>query len=482
MRFFTLCTAILALAPAIAVAQVPYATSPDWVSFDEQVSTGAALVDLDRDGWMDLVVSNGNDMAKQRLVVYYNQGDGTLPESPDWASDDQAYNGHLDVADVNGDGWLDVAVAVLGSYDDVDPMAKLYLNNMGTLSTIPDWQTTEVGNAFACAFGDVNNDGRPDLALATGWAYEPPNAYVNTIYLNTDGALATTASWSSTDSDHLQGVLWADTDSDGWLDLIGIASGSQTRVYRNTGGTLTTGAAWQTTDSGNQDAIMAVSGDLDGDDVRDLVVTDNTQLGGSGLFRQYDGITPGHFEATFGWSYYGDQGSALALADIDADGHLDLATGSWWGPTRVFTNTGTGLPTSSDWVSTPTSVIEKIVFADIDRDGVQWVKETFASDEDHLFHFATQPVEHVLSVVSDGTPLPTSEYTFSRENGWVTVGKSPKATLEVIYTRSRDLDMAISNWDSSVGNYLYVNSREGHLFVDGFETGDVVAWSEGSSR
>ena len=52
-----------------------------------QVSTGAGLVDLDRDGWLDLVVANGNDMALQRLAVYYNRGDGTLPQTPDWQSE-----------------------------------------------------------------------------------------------------------------------------------------------------------------------------------------------------------------------------------------------------------------------------------------------------------------------------------------------------------------------------------------------------------
>ncbi len=92
---------------SVAAAQTPYHTTPDWTSADHEVSTGGALVDLDLDGWLDLVVSNGNDMAQQHVAVYYNQGDGTFPSWPDWESDDFAYNGHLDVADVNGDGLND---------------------------------------------------------------------------------------------------------------------------------------------------------------------------------------------------------------------------------------------------------------------------------------------------------------------------------------------------------------------------------------
>ena len=160
------CAAVgLALAAGSVHAQEPFDSNPNWVSTDTQVSTGAALVDLDRDGWLDLVVANGNDISLQHLAVYYNRGDGTLPQTPDWQSDDTAYNGHLDVADVNGDGWPDVAVAVLGRFSTVGHAAKLYLNNQGVLSSTPDWQSDETSHAFGCAFGDVNNDGRPDLAV-----------------------------------------------------------------------------------------------------------------------------------------------------------------------------------------------------------------------------------------------------------------------------------------------------------------------------
>ena len=62
-------------AASTALAGIPFQQTPDWISTDtDDVSTGGALVDLDRDGWLDLVVANGNDMARQPLVVYYNRG------------------------------------------------------------------------------------------------------------------------------------------------------------------------------------------------------------------------------------------------------------------------------------------------------------------------------------------------------------------------------------------------------------------------
>ena len=421
------------------------------------------------------MVANGNDILEQPLAVYYNQGDGTFPVSPNWLSADSAYHGHLDVGDVNGDGWPDVAVAVLGEFSTIDHAAKLYLNNAGVLSATPDWEAAELANAFGCAFGDVNNDGRPDLAVATGWSYSPQHFFHNHVYLNTGGALAASASWSSDDDDHLQGVLWVDANDDGWLDLVGVPAGSETRIYANNGGVLETTATWGTTDSANQDALMATAGDVDGDGVLDLLITDNTQLSGSGRFRQYNGVAAGFFENTYDWSFYDGYGSAVALADIDADGRLDLATGAWWDSTRVFLNPGAGLASSPDWSSTPTSVIEKIIFGDVDNFAVASSTASFPGDGRRLHYLAHQQIHGLVSVEVDGAPLSPSSFTFDAEHGWITTGVTPTTSMEVEYLRSSSLDMAITNWDSSVGNYLYYNRIE-TIFSDGFESGDTAAW------
>jgi hypothetical protein len=470
-----LTTTLLLASPA--GAQQVYPTVPDWVSADTPVSTGGALVDLDRDGWLDLVVANGNDMAQQPLTVYYNLGDGTLPLTPDWQSTDTAYHGHLDVADVNGDGWPDVAVAVLGEFSTIDHAAKLYLNNNGTLSSLPDWQSNELANAFGCAFGDVNNDGRPDLAAATGWAYSPPHPFSQYVWINTGGMLSATASWSSDDDDHLQGVTWCDANHDGWLDLVGAASGAQTRVYANLGGTLETTASWSTTDSANQDAIMVACGDVSGDGVPDLIVADNNQIGGgSGRFRQYDGQASGFFSTTVGWSYFDGYSSAVALGDVDGDGDLDLATGAWWDSTRLFLNDGSGFPVSPQWSSAVTSVIEKIAFADVDRDGLRTAAETLPATGGRLFQLARRPIQEVLEVRSDGVPLAADEYTLHRDGAWVTTAVAPTVSLEVSYRWSISPDMAITNWDGNVGNFLYY-SLLGPIFADGFESGDTSEWT-----
>lgn len=464
------CVVLCWILAATGLAQTAYNSSPDWISSDEKYSTGGALVDLDDDGWLDFVVANGNDMAQQRLVVYYNQGDGTFPLTPDWQSDDQEYNGHLDVADVNGDGWLDVAVAVLGNGGVFGPAAKLYLNTAGTLSSTPDWTSSEIVPAFGCAFGDVNNDGRPDLAVATGWSYGTSHLYYNYVYLNVAGVLDGSATWQSDDTWDYQGVTWVDANYDGWLDLVGVGTEVETQIYTNLGGSLETTASWETADSSSQDAIMVTAGDVTGDGWRDLFVTDNTQLGGSGRFRQYTGLAAGYFETTYSWNYYEEFGSAVALADVNDDGLLDLATGAWWDNTRLFYNLGDGLSTTPKWNSSLTSVIEKIVFADIDQDGVQTTTESLPATGDRLFYLSRQPIQQINAVRLDGVVLDPDEYTADCEHGWVTVGTAPTIALEVAYRYSLRLDMAITNWDSTEGNYVYYSQLGciGDLTGDGY--------------
>jgi len=350
-----------------------YSPTPDWVSGSPHYSTGGALADFNNDNWLDLVVSDGNDMAQGHARVYLNDGSGHLPTTASWESADIAYNGHLDVADVNGDGWSDVAVSYLGTGSSFGPIARVYLNNNGVLSSTADWTANIIGNAFGVDFGDMNNDGRPDLAIATGWSYNSYH-YHTYVYLNMDGSYGSTPSWESDDENIYLGVLWVDADDDGWLDLAGIGDECQTQIYRNLGGVLQTTASWYTTDSANQFGIMLTAGDVTGDGIRDLFATDNTQLGGDGLFKQYTGLSTGFFQTTHSWGYYGDYGSAVALADVNGDDALDLATGSWWDNTHLFLNQGTGLPTTPSWSSAYATVVEKIVFGNV---GPAYCEQTF---------------------------------------------------------------------------------------------------------
>jgi hypothetical protein len=438
-----------------------YSLTPDWVSGSPHYSTGGAFTDINNDGWLDFVVSDGNDMGQGHVRVYLNDGNGHLPTQASWQSADVAYNGHLDVADINGDGWCDVAVSYLGTGSSFGPIARVYMNNNGVLSSAPSWSSAIIGNAFGVDFGDMNNDGRPDLAIATGWSYDSYH-YHTYVYLNSEGAYGSTPSWQSADDNVYMNVLWVDADDDGWLDLAGIADGTQTQIYRNINGMLQTTASWFTTDSLNQFGIMLTAGDVTGDGIQELFATDNTQLGGDGYFKQYTGRSDGFFETTHSWGYFGNYGSAVALADVNADNTLDLAAGAWWESTFLFLNQGTSLPTTPSWSSSYETVVEKIVFGNI---GPVYSEETFTEvfspdGERRCFYLPHRQIQGIETVTCDGVVLSPSEYTNSRDEGWVTVATIPTEELEVTYRYSTSQDMAVTNWDPSIGNYLYYNLLE----------------------
>ena len=443
-------------------SQVPFPQNPNWISTDiTSVSTGGAFADINQDGWLDFVVANGNDISRQKVVVYYNNGSGTFPTTPNWQSTDIDYHGHLDVGDVNGDGWLDVAVSVyIGQAGFNSPgKVKLYLNNNGTLSSNPNWISGDLLYTFSCAFGDADGDGDLDLAVAGGESYynhpEQPR-----IYYNNGGTLESLPSWKATASQYSYDVNWADFDNDGDLDLVFVGESTPNRIFENINGTMSVTPIWQSTDA-SQYANSLFVGDVNDDGYLDLAISDNSQLGGSGRFKIYLNNSGTLNTTPFWTSTFSGYGSGINLADIDNDNDLDLITGGWWQPVRIYLNTGGNFNTNPEYTSTSTSVVEVIVMGDIDKDAVQNVQENFVSDGlKKLFYLPRTPLQKLSRVIVETDTLEFNQYCYDLENGWVMLAAQPvfgdSVTVEA--SVSWDIDMGITNWDQNKGNYLFLNT------------------------
>jgi len=458
-----LSTGILAFAASAQSAQtsVPYSTASSWESYPSGVTTGGALADLDGDGYLDFVVANGNDILRQPVEVFTNDGSGGYSTDPQWSSDDVDYHGHLSVGDVDQDGDLDVAVAVFlgpGGFG-VKGHAKLYDNQGGTLSSLPTWASSDTFFAFSCDLGDADADGDLDLAIAVGEPYfDPPDR--NRIYYNSSGTLATTPGWLSSFDDHALDVAFGDADGDGDLDLAFATALGPTRVFFQGPGGMSTMPGYTATDNANQNGNTVAWSDVDGDGFLELAVSDNDQLtGGAGVFKIYDNAG-GSLATTPFWSDFVGFSSAIAFADLRRDGTPDLAGGIWFGGSHIYLNSGGTFSASEDWQSSRTGTVESLAFGDIDHDGVIAVPtETHAPNGGRTFYLDHAPVHELASVAVDGVALGTGNYAFDLEDGWIALDRTPTGSVDVAYTYSESLDMAVTNWDQSVGNQVFLRQQ-----------------------
>lgn len=459
---------LLGLLPAATQALMPLETTPSYISTaNGHYATGGAWADVDGDGWIDMVVSNGNDMARQTLVVYHNNGDGTLPLNPTWSATDIDYHGHLDVGDVNGDGLVDVVVGVyIGPAGFSEPgEVKLYLNNgAGAFSATPDWVSADPVYCFSVALGDADGDGDLDLACACGDDYnDSPER--QRIFYNHGGTLEATPSWQSDEIAYALDVTWGDVDQDGDLDLAFCGASVPMRVYLNgqtQGLGIATTASWESADLpelGNTSTF----GDWNGDGFPELAVADNYQMGGDGYFKVYAN-SGGALGTTPAWhSANGGYGSHASWIDLDLDHDLDLITGRWWGRCWIYENTGGTLTASPVWASTTNSVVENMFWGDVDNAALRDTGRAIASGDGArtFFPLGTVPVTSVDGVWVDDVLLPASAYAVHLTNGWVSLATPPPPganNVSIHYTYSTEYDLAVTNWDSTIGNYVFFNT------------------------
>jgi hypothetical protein len=114
-----------------------------------------AASDVNNDGWTDLVYVAGLDGAGLYILLNNQQGGFTF-------SAERSKNGFIAVAlaDLNGDGNLDVVATALGAF------ATVYIGNgTGAFGLAQDRIPYSFEDSSPAQIGDVNGDGIPDLLL-----------------------------------------------------------------------------------------------------------------------------------------------------------------------------------------------------------------------------------------------------------------------------------------------------------------------------
>jgi hypothetical protein len=184
------------------------------------------------------------------------------------------------LGDVNGDGFVDMAVANTNHVP-----SRLYLTN-GAPLTSGNYSTvqigTDVGYGQDVKITDVNGDGKPDLILTyTVVETTPTDPSGIAIYLNngTSDPFSNVTPLRLLLGQSVEAVALADLNADGKLDLVavvsdGTAAQNNLYVFLNTGSASAPFSNSQTlqpdSDLGNGCAGVSV-GDVNGDGLPDLV-------------------------------------------------------------------------------------------------------------------------------------------------------------------------------------------------------------------
>ncbi len=436
--------------------KIDLGTKPVWESNDNDYSTGGVMADIDNDGDLDLVTGNGNDMARDKNTVYYNNNK-QLETTASWSSADSACNAHISLGDMDADGDLDLAVAgfALDGAWVSDP-SRVYKNEAGRYSATPSWIHADTMQAFSCDWGDADGDGDLDLAIASGNDYIKRKQKV-IIYENINFDLSANLMWKSTDSDYNMDVCWVDIDNDGDLDLA-VGGYGTNRIYFAENGKLDTIAGWVSADKHHTVQIAFADFDNDGD--MDMAAADNNQKADDTskirIYLNQNGTldTLPFWESKL-WRYQ----SCVAWGDADGDGDLDLAAGGWWEKACVYENKQGKFDTLPAWSWKPSNpqdiVCEQFIWTEINGDNWKEARENFQVSAGKVIYTSHFPLLDIIEVKINNQLASSQDYLWNPADGWIQFNQSGNA--EIHYRYSQYPDLLLTNWQRNRGNFAFHN-------------------------
>ena len=220
------------------------------------------------------------------------------------------------VGDFNGDGKLDLAVA-----NSADQTVSILLGNgNGTFNTGTPYSVSLV-TITAIAMGDFNGDGIPDLAVAGTTA---TGGAVNILQGGGTGAFTNVTTSGIAVGNGPSSIVTGDLNGDGSLDfaVANLTDNTISVMLGNGSGTTFTAAAGSpfSTGAGTSPAAIAVA-DFNGDGQLDLAVAESN-VKRVDIFK---GNGDGTFSLLAGAPTTGTTPVAIVAGDFNADGKTDFA-------------------------------------------------------------------------------------------------------------------------------------------------------------
>ena len=295
------------------------------------IAQGVAIADLNGDGVPDIVVENWwnpNDL-HGAVDVLLGNGDGTFRPAVTYETAG-APNYSVVLADVNGDGKIDIIVAscapnsgTCGSSDGV--VSVLLGNGNGTFQTAVSYDSgaaTGVGLAVA----DVNGDGKPDLIVTNYGGESNGDGAVAVLLGNGNGTFRPAALYDSGAQD-ANGLTVADLNGDGIPDIlvanrcVSCSGGVLSILFGNGNGTFQPAVIYPT--GGNEAGWVKVA-DINGDGIPDIIVANENLFLPNGSVAVFIGTGGGKFKPAVTYSSGGYAAVELSIDDMNGDGNPDV--------------------------------------------------------------------------------------------------------------------------------------------------------------
>lgn len=271
------------------------------------------LADLNGDGHLDIAV--GNDFAP--CEVFLNDGNASFRKHTEFCRGSSVRS--LTLVDIDQDADVDILVTSRGRQN------RIFLNNGNAeFSSGPDFGG-EADSTIDVAVGDVNGDDHLDLIMANR------DAQQSVVLLNDSNLkFRTRIAYGSGDAE-TRAVAVADFDADGNIDWAAGNIGQPNVVHFGDGA----GGVHHSVKIGRADSesyCVAVA-DMNRDGLPDIVVG-NVQQPNSVYFNARGGEA--FFEVPFGDDSNATYG--IAVGDFDGDGYPDIVVADSAGLNRVFLN------------------------------------------------------------------------------------------------------------------------------------------------
>jgi hypothetical protein len=330
----------------------------------ETTGSGIAILDYDRDGWPDIFLVNGTQLASEKHAgdpvptshLFHNNHDGTFTDVTEKAGlVSTAWGQGACVGDYDNDGHDDLYVTGFGKnrlyHNEGNGTFHEVAEQAGVAGTGKEWGT-------GCAFVDYDRDGKLDLMVANYVHFDAANppepgseadciwkgtpvmcgprglpSAPNILYHNDGNGkfrdVSVTSGIQKTLGHYCFTITTLDYNEDGWPDIYVACDSTPAILYKNNrDGTFTdvaedAGAAFNE-DGREQAGMGSTVADYDGDGHLDIFKTNFSDDTPTLYHSNGDGtFTDNTFPAGLGINLE-ELGWGTMFADVDNDGYPDL--------------------------------------------------------------------------------------------------------------------------------------------------------------